>query len=332
MYRDFYHLAKDPFGMAPDPSLLYLTAQHREALAGLLVTVLECKGLAVLTGEVGTGKTTLLRRVLRDIPGDRIPSSIIFNPTLTRDELLEMTMLGFSITDIPQSKPMRLQRLQRFLIECHESKRAPLLAIDEAHVLSHELLEEVRLLSNFELADRKLLQIVLIGQSELTGLLEKEELRQLKQRIAVRLSIKALSNTETLGYLRFRWAECGGSSDIPFTGPAVVAVTEWSQGIPRIINALCDNALMAAFGSGSAIVTAQHVEEAGADLRLQRPSKIPVPAPPPPPSPPIKVEEPETAHVPVADIPPVRLFGAYSEPPKKSLLWRWAARMGAFLF
>jgi general secretion pathway protein A len=324
MYREFYNLTKDPFGMAPDPSLLYLTTQHREALAGLLFTVLERKGLAVLTGEVGTGKTTLLRRVLRDMPGDRIPSSIIFNPTLTRDELLEMAMLGFGITDVPQTKPLRLKRFQEFLIQCHETNRAPMLAIDEAHVLSHELLEEVRLLSNFELADCKLLQIVLIGQSELTALLEKEELRQLKQRIAVRLSIRPLSNSETLGYLRFRWIECGGAEDIPFTGPAVVAVTEWSKGIPRIINALCDNALLAAFGSGSSIVTAEHVVEAGTDLHLQRPITVPkTPIP--------TAEQPQNTPVPIADIPPVRLFSAYSDPPKRSLLWRWTARVGTFL-
>src|SRR4051794_38992092 len=116
MYRESYALARDPFGMSPDPGLLYLTVQHREALAGLLFTVMEKKGLAVLTGEAGTGKTTLLRRVLRDLPGERIPSSIIFNPTLTRDELLEMAMLGFGIKDIPATKPQRLRRLQLFLL------------------------------------------------------------------------------------------------------------------------------------------------------------------------------------------------------------------------
>jgi general secretion pathway protein A len=325
--------------MSPDPNLLYMTAPHREALAGLLFTVLEHKGLAVLTGEAGTGKTTLLRRALRDLPAERIPSSIIFNPMLTRDELLEMAMLGFGIKDIPPTKPQRLRSLLRFLIECQDTNRVPLLAIDEAHVLTRELLEEVRLLSNFELSDRKLLQIVLLGQGELNALLDQEDLRQVKQRIAVRLAVRPLTHAEAEGYIRFRWAECGGNGAVPFTGPAVASIATWSQGIPRIINALCDNALMSAFGQGSPVVTAQHVGEAATDLHLQRPAVAPVPpAARPVPvaaavaSVPVptatEVEEPEAPPVPVTEMPPVRLFSAYSKPPRRSILWRWVGRVG----
>ena len=328
MYRDCYHLRKHPFAMSPDPALLYMTEQHREALAGLLYAVLECKGLAVLTGEAGTGKTTLLRRVLKELPGDRIPSSIIFNPSLTPDELLEMTLMGFGLKEVAATKPQRLRQLQEFLMHAHSAGRAPLLAIDEAHVLNGRLLEEVRLLSNFELSDKKLLQIVLIGQGELTELLDEDHLRQLKQRIAVRLSIRPLGASEIAGYLEFRWAGCGGSLPVPFHQDAIEAVAAWSNGIPRLINSLCDNALMAAFGRGAPIVETAHVEEAATDLRLRRPRSTPRPA---------TIEEPmpvpvlQVGHVqPLAEMPPVRIFSAEINPGEagRSGLWRWVSRLG----
>ena len=200
MYKPFFGLRKSPFNMTPDPEFLYLTQQHREALAGLTYAVLARKGFVVLTGDAGTGKTTLVTRVLQHLPPSSVQTSVISNPTLTPAEFLEATLLDFGFTDVPDSKAQRIARLQNFLLQGHREGKVSALIVDEAHKLTPELLEEIRLLGNFESADEKLLQVALVGQGELDELLDRDQLRQFKQRIAVRLSMSPISGTDIAQY------------------------------------------------------------------------------------------------------------------------------------
>ena len=322
MYNQFFGLQRAPFSMTPDPALLFMPPQHREALAGLTYAILNRKGFAVLIGDAGTGKTTLLARILRSLPASRIHSSVIFNPTLTANELLELALIDFGFTEVPQSKPQRLIALQRLLLQNHAAGKASVLIIDEAHKLSPVLLEEIRLLSNFEFAEQKLLQIVLSGQNEMSDLLNQNDLRQLKQRIAVRLSIGPLAKLEVEQYIRHRWTKCGGTAALPFSPPALDAIAACSQGIPRVINAICDNALSAAFGLGINLIDVSHVLEVARDLDL----KIP----------PAEQREPEPVltkaaapRPPMEMPPPIRIFETDSfVTSKPSLLERWSRKFG----
>lgn len=272
MYQRFFGLSKEPFAMTPDPAFLFLTAAHREALAGLSYAVLGGKGFVVLTGDAGTGKTTLLTKMVRSIPASRATFSVVLNPTLSPDEFLELALLDFGISDVPPSKSQRLLLLREFLTEAHRQKKSSVLVVDEAHKLAPPVLEEIRLLSNFELADAKLLQIVMAGQNELANVLNREDLRQLKQRVAVRLNLRSLSATDVEHYIQFRWTKAGATQPHPFSPQAVTQIAEWSTGIPRLINVLCDNALMVAFGEGVSVVTPSHVAEVAADLDLRAPT------------------------------------------------------------
>src|ERR1700733_1740666 len=175
MYTAFFGLTKMPFNMTPDPAFLFLTEQHREALAGLTYAILDRKGFLALSGMAGAGKTTLLAWVLEKLPVTKVRSSVILNPTLTPSEFLELAMLDFGLTDIPTSKAHRLWSLQKFLLAGQREGKVSVLIVDEAHKLSPEVLEEIRLLGNFECADEKLLQVVLIGQSELDEVLNRPD-------------------------------------------------------------------------------------------------------------------------------------------------------------
>ena len=270
MYQSFFGLNKEPFAMTPDPAFLFLTGAHREALAGLSYAVLGGKGFVVLTGDAGTGKTTLLTKMLRSIPPSRATFSVVLNPTLSPDEFLELALLDFGIPNVPASKAQRLVLLRNFLNESRKQGRLSVLVVDEAHQLAPAVLEEIRLLSNFEMADAKLLQIVMAGQNELCRVLNREDLRQLKQRVSVRLTLGALSRTDVEHYIQFRWAKAGGAQAHPFSGEAIGQVAQWSTGIPRLVNVLCDNALVLAFGEGAKTVTAKHVAEVASDLDLTR--------------------------------------------------------------
>ena len=234
MYNEFFGLKRNPFNMTPDPSLLFLTRQHREALAGLSFAILEKKGFVVLTGDAGTGKTTLLTKMLKSIPSGQAQFSLILNPKLTPSEFLEMVLLDFGISSIPRSKPQRLACLQTFLLEGEAAGKSTVLIVDEAHQLSAELLEEIRLLGNFENPDQKLLQVVLVGQSELDEVLDREDLRQFKQRIALRLSIDALSKGEIEQYIRYRWSKAGATLAAPFSEEAILAIGKWSRGFREL--------------------------------------------------------------------------------------------------
>ena len=275
MYKDFFGLQRLPFNLTPDPAFLFLPPKHRESLAGLTYAVLGRKGFVVLTGDAGTGKTTLINSALNRLPADRLESSVILNPTLTASEFLEGVLLDFDIPDVPASKAQRLWKLQEFLARTHQQNRFAVLVIDEAHKLSLEILEEIRLLGNFESAAEKFLQIVLLGQSELADLLNRQDLRQLKQRIALRLYIDPLTAPEVQQYIRFRWVKAGGREAPPFTPDAVTGIIQWSQGIPRLINSICDSALLMAYGDESPLVGLNYVRDAAANLALGNASTSP---------------------------------------------------------
>ena len=268
MYKDLFGLQKLPFNLTPDPAFLFLPPKHREALAGLTYSILERKGFVVLTGDAGTGKTTLINTVLSRLPADRVESSIILNPTLTPSEFLEGVMLDFDMPDVPASKAQRLWKFQEFLARTHHANRYAVIVIDEAHKLSPEVLEEIRLLGNFESASEKFLQIILLGQSELDDVLARTDLRQFKQRIALRLYIDPLSAVETRQYITFRWAKAGGREAPPFTSEALAAIVQWSQGIPRLINSICDSALLMAYADESPLVGSNYVRAAAVNLAL----------------------------------------------------------------
>jgi general secretion pathway protein A len=307
MYNEFFGLSKDPFRLTPDPEFLYFTDQHREALAGLTYAILGKKGFVVLTGEAGTGKTTMLTHVLGHLPTARVQSSVIVNPTLSPSEFLEAAMLDFGFKEIPASKAQRILAFQNFLWQGERAGRVSALIVDEAHKLSPEVLEEVRLLGNFESANEKLLQVILLGQTELDELLDREHLRQFKQRIALRLTVECLEAGDVERYIAHRWATAGGTGH-PFTPDALVHIWQASRGIPRVINVICDNALMQAFGEGSREVGAAQALTAARELRLLAAAPKTETAPPPPVAAPLAASEPAP---PAASEPavPIDYFG-----------------------
>ena len=317
MYGEFFGLSKKPFNMTPDPGFLFLTNRHREALVGLTYAILDRKGFIVLTGDAGTGKTTLLARVLQNLPRAQVQSSVILNPMLTPAEFLELALLDFGLSDVPASKARRLTLLQKLLVDGHREGKISTLVIDEAHKLSIELLEEIRLLGNFEYGDQKLLQIVLLGQLELNDLLERGELRQFKQRVALRFAIEPLSPEEVGQYIRYRWAAAGGAADGPFTSPAVTEVACCSQGVPRVINALCDNAMLLAFSEGTSTVTEKHVREAAVDLKVASVAAAPAIETP---AQPVAPQRPLTLHS-------LERYGNRNGAAR-SFFGRWAVRLG----
>ncbi len=327
MYTAFFGLTRKPFNLTPDPAFLYLTEQHREALAGLTYAILDRKGFLSLSATAGSGKTTLLAWVLQKLPPGKVQSSVILNPMLTPNEFLELTMLDFGITDIPTSKAQRLWTFQKFLLDAKAQGKISVVIIDEAHKLSSEVLEEIRLFGNFECADEKLLQVVLIGQSELDAVLNRPELWQFKQRISLRLSLKPLGPNEIGDYIGHRWRVAGGKHAAPFSPEAIVNVARWSQGIPRLINSISDNALVEAFAESARTVTGEHVRLAAESLLLieQPTARPPVPAPAPPPSAPAPARPPAPKIVRPINLATLDRYE--QKAPKQSVFARWAGRL-----
>ena len=321
MYNAFFGLRQSPFNLTPDPSFLYLTAPHREALAGLSYAILGRKGIFVLTGDAGTGKTTLLMSAMQHLPESRVQCSVIMNPTLSAAEFLEATLIDFGFHDIPTSKARRISVLQEFLWKAHDTRRTSVLIVDEAHKLSLEALEEIRLLGNFESAEEKLLQIVLVGQNELDQALNGEHLRQFRQRIALRMQIEPLPAGEVALYIQHRWTTAGGAN-APFSAQVLAGIGQISQGIPRLINSLCDNSLMEAFADGSATVEARHVAAACRDLHLAAPVLETTGAPPAPV--PAPIEEP----FPVVALELRTLERYNKEASRRTLLGRLRNKLG----
>jgi general secretion pathway protein A len=245
MYKDFYKLQKDPFEITPDPSFLFATKVHNEALATLYYGVRRHKGFIVLTGEVGTGKTVLTRGLLQLLRLTKINYAYIFNSRLSAMEFLQYVAGDFRLAVAGKSKGELLLALSSFVVSNFQKGLTTVLIVDEAHHLSLDILEEIRLLTNLETAQEKLLQIVLVGQPELDEKLDSKELRQLKQRIALRSHLTPLDLEETYGYIRKRLQVAGNSNpDLIFPMETVVEVHRISGGIPRVINTLCENALI----------------------------------------------------------------------------------------
>jgi general secretion pathway protein A len=261
MYVAFYGLREKPFGVTPDPHFLYLAPSHRGALAELTYGVEEKKGFLLLTGEVGTGKTTLLHALLRRLDA-QTAAAFVFNSTLPFEALLEYALEDFGVSKAGDSYAQRLMALNSFLIERHRAGQNTVLIIDEAQNLSPESLEQVRLLSNFETPTEKLLQIVLVGQPELEERLALPALRQLKQRIALRCRIQRLTAGETVEYVRARLRIAGARDMGLFTPEALARVAAHAGGIPRVVNALCDHALLIGYADQERRIDRRIVDEA----------------------------------------------------------------------
>jgi general secretion pathway protein A len=261
MYQNFYGLREAPFSPTPDPKFLFQSARHREALAQLLYGVKERKGFIVLTGEIGTGKTTLLRTLLERLDRDtRV--AYVHNSALGIEGLLEYILQDWGVKSTGSTHAQRLFELNEFLIDQHRAGQSPVLVIDEAQNLSIETLEAVRLLSNFETTNQKLMQILLVGQPELRDKLAVPELRQLKQRIGMRCHIGPLSPEETRLYIRHRLRIAGAADAGIFTDAAVQKITDYSQGVPRVINIVCDHCLLSGYADSKRRIDAKIVEEA----------------------------------------------------------------------
>ncbi len=285
MYRQFYNLAQHPFEISPDPHFFFPTAQHHEALASIYHGVLRRRGFVVVTGEVGTGKTLLVRCLLDLLRRQQISSATVFNPRLTPGEFLRyvLTDFGIKLAGIDRSdKGSLLSELNRYLLARHGANSTTVLVVDEAQHLSSEVLEEIRLLTNLETPRQKLLQIVLAGQPELEQKLDSPQLRQLKQRVAFRCRLVPLSEEETKGYILRRLQRAGANSNAGtiFPDPTIEAVYRHSKGIPRLINTICENALIAAYALRATSVPVEAVDEVASDLRLNVTVMPALPAPP----------------------------------------------------
>jgi general secretion pathway protein A len=275
MYSNFFGLNEKPFSITPDPRYLFLSERHGEALAHLVYGVTESGGFIQLTGEVGTGKTTLCRTLLLN----RVPSNadvaVVLNPQLSALEFLEAICeeLGVKVPKRKGSIKALIDALNRYLLDAHADGRRTILVVDEAQNLAPEVLEEVRLLTNLETAKQKLLQIILIGQPELRELLARNDLRQLAQRITGRYHLEPLSSEETDQYIEHRLKVAGALGEV-FDAGAKRTVFRLSQGVPRLINVICDRALLGAYSQGSRHVSSRIVRRAAAEISGEAALKI----------------------------------------------------------
>lgn len=251
MYLEYYRLKEPPFDITPNPRFLFYSAKHREAFNHLLYGILERKGFVQLTGEVGAGKTTLCRAMLEQINGDTMKghyaTALILNPVLDADGLMKAIAMEFGLDVKGMDRLETVAAMNKFLLKLVEQGRDAVLIIDEAQDLTDNLLEQVRLLSNLETDDRKLLQIVLMGQPELRDRLNNPRMRQLRQRITVRYHLAPLNRRDIRQYIEHRLHVSGANGVPTFTAPAIWRIFRYSRGIPRLVNAACDKSLLAGF-------------------------------------------------------------------------------------
>lgn len=264
MYESFFGLKEPPFNVTPDPRFIYLSRHHLEALSALLYGIESRRGFIEITGEIGAGKTTLCRTLLKELHG-RAHTAFVFNPKLSELELLQVIVEDLGVRPPGKRRKDYFDSLNRFLLQELEKGMNAVMIIDEAQNLSPRALEQIRLLSNLETTREKLLQIILVGQPELRNLLARPDLVQLRQRIAIRYHLPALTVEETEKYLAHR-LRVAGCEERLFTPEAVERIYERSGGIPRLINVLADRALLGAFAKGLRIAEAALIEEAHADL------------------------------------------------------------------
>jgi putative secretion ATPase (PEP-CTERM system associated) len=268
MYNDYFGFRVSPFSATPDPQFFYTTPVYREAFATLQYGIQEKKGFIVVTGEVGTGKTTLLRKLMTHNLNGIIHTVFLFNTNLNFDELLQMLVCDLGLSATGSNKALLLQELNKYLLTQIREGHIVAVLVDESQNLSDEALEGLRLLSNMETDHEKLIQIVLMGQPELQEKLDRPSLRQLKQRIAVHCRISPLKYEEVKPYVDFRLRAAGYNGKGLFDSDAVLLLTEYSKGIPRLVNNICDNALLTAFATNRKSISAAIVEEVASDLRL----------------------------------------------------------------
>ncbi len=267
MYKSFFNLKINPFASSPDPRFLYMMPHTREALATLEYGISARKGFIVLTGEVGTGKTTLLRRALASLDQSRVFSSFVFNPRLDVLDFLEFILSDFGLTPQNRTKSGMLIQLHRWLVERYRRDETCVIIVDEAQNLGWELLEEIRLLTNLETTTEKLVQVVLSGQPELEEKLRAPDVRQLRQRIALWARTHAISPEQTANYIAQRLLIAGTSEKI-FSDDAVSSIHRASRGIPRIINLICEHALILAYVEQLRQVPEELIHAVASDLDL----------------------------------------------------------------
>lgn len=269
MYERYYGLSERPFELTTNPRFLFLTRKHREALSTLLYGLSTRKGIVLLVGEVGTGKSTLVRAALEAMKGELATAVYLSNPTLTRSEFIEFLATEFALSPEARSSKTRfLMELQTLLTKQVESGTGSALVIDEAQSMPDELLEEIRLLANLETRTEKLLSVILAGQPEFAERLNEPHRRQLKQRVALRSELEPLTLRETAAYIAKRIRLAGGDAATMFSREAVRAIHEHAGGIPRTVNVLCDNALLSGFALERRPVDEEIVLEVGRDLDL----------------------------------------------------------------
>ena len=269
MYTSFYGLKEPPFNLTPDPHFLYLGENHREALAHLVYGMRQKKGFIVVTGEVGTGKTTLIHYLLGKLNGsDHTKTAYLFNPKITVTDFFEYILKDLGVDIRRGTKGDYLHALHQTLLTAYQNGEKAILIVDEAQGLSPALLEEIRLLSNFETSKSKLLQIVLVGQPELDKTLKQSNFRQIRQRINMRYHLKPLSEKETKEYIEKRLQIAGAKSPL-FPKKAIKEIYRISRGIPRLINILCDNSLLNGYASEKDVIGKKLVREAARDLNLE---------------------------------------------------------------
>lgn len=270
MYKQFFGLKENPFNSNPDPRFLFHTPETEEALACLTYGIQKRRGFVQLTGEVGTGKTTLLNKLLDWLRRERVATSFVFNSHLTVDEFLDFMMADFGIASGGGLKSQVLLRLNQWLLERYAEGQTAVLVVDEAQNLSVELLEEIRLLTNLETSTEKLLQIVLAGQPELEHKLNQPSLRQLRQRIMLRCKTHQLTREQTEGYITERLRIAGANGAPIFSPEAIEVINQYSLGIPRVINLLCEHSLIASYAEGKGPVPADLALEVVRDFELDK--------------------------------------------------------------
>lgn len=268
MYKEFFGLRANPFNVNPDPRYLYLTRHTEEALACLTYGIQSRKGFVLLTGEVGTGKTTLINKLMEWLRLQQVATAFIFNSRLDVPQFLDFMMADFAIPCDSKSKSQILQRLYNWLLDRYRAGETAVLIVDEAQNLSDEVLEEIRMLTNLETFTEKLLQIVLVGQPELEQRLKQPQLRQLRQRLTLRAKTHPFNLEETRSYINQRLRIAGSNGDQIFEDEAVMALFRYSGGVPRVINLLCEHCLVSAFVDQKKTVAGDIVDSVAKDFDL----------------------------------------------------------------
>jgi len=268
LYKAFFGLKLNPFNLSPDPQFLYRSKQHEEALANLIYGVQSRKGFIALTGEVGTGKTTMLECLRDFLDQQQIPFAFLFNSRLTPEQFFEMIAWDF---DLPgeRTKTAVLFTLNDMLLQRANEGRTTVLIVDEAHNLDWNVLEEIRLLGNLENRRGKLIQVIIAGQPELDQKLDAPQYRQLKQRIALRCILQPFDALETARYIGSRMAHAGMPNQTVFPVPLMREIARRTQGIPRLINSVCDNLLLTSFAMEQKVATEEMLDEVSEDLRFE---------------------------------------------------------------